>query len=161
MPEVTAVDLPPLIDLSQVASPRDGIVVNLVATFDVTTKSYTPSQVQVAAVFGRIGSRDIHRLALRRTMADALRPRLLDANPEAVSTFPILKTWANGRTSHVRSTHVAEHPTKAQLQSAAIVARFERYVGGAPCRAIERCCGIDYASARRWYRHIKQSHLLG
>lgn len=116
---------------------------------------YVAMSVDVQHPMRHIRSVELHRVPVRRLIADGLRPELLAANPD-LSKTPACQVWAKGPSAraHKLAQHTATDPDAATLEAARAVLQLERLVGGLPVKALERCLGIDRATAKRWARRL-------
>lgn len=117
---------------------------------------YVAMSVNVQHPMRHIRSVEMRHVPVRRLIADGLRTELLAANPD-LSKIPSCQIWAKGPSTRARraAKAVVEHPSDAVLDEARTILKLERLVGGFPVRALERCLGIDYATAKKWARRLR------
>ena len=118
---------------------------------------YVAMSVTVTHPLQPVTTHDLSRSAVRRTIADGLRPAILEANPHLASS-PVVQTWAKGPNHHARKMAAAKqrHPGPEALALAALVLDLERTVGGPPVKTLARCLGLGRDEARRWADKIRR-----
>lgn len=129
------------------------------ASWTTSLGRYTAASVTVASPMSPVRTDDLARSAVHRSIAAGIREQLLAANPQLEDRR--YQVWADPakRARTIRATW-AERPTDQLLAEAATIVALERIVGGFAVRAIERCMGVDYATAKRWMGILRRRGLV-
>lgn len=152
------ITLPPWLTV-QTPGPRPGIIITAIVSLDAHTGRYEPQSVTVENPLEPITPADMRVLAIRRRIAEALRPVLLEANPQ-LHGIPAVKAWGGASKGRKPAAASIENPRPQDLGAAALVMALETAAGGFTIRAVERACRVDYDVARRWAARVRRGEYL-
>lgn len=134
----------------------NGLMISATASFDNHLNKYIASSITVQDPTTEVKSIRLHKIAVRRLLKENLRTEIYNHNPQtAYEMLHVMRRWVEKKHARKISEKKASDPGPDKLLEAACVAYCELIVGGFPVRTIERCCGVDYKTARRWWRMIK------
>lgn len=120
---------------------------------------YTAISVTVTRPIAPVTTEDLSGSAVRRSIANGIRPLLLAANPE-LADQQVFKVWADpSRKARPLAAHKITDPDPEVVERAATLIALERAVGGFPIRTLQRCLKIEYHDAKRLVRRLPKKEV--
>lgn len=127
--------------------------------FDSALMKYLVTSAEFSHPINPITSTRLRKTRFATLVAHQLREELRPDNVDMIAAHTPIKRFFTGSKGRTKSS--SEHsPSLAHLQQAAAVFTLARAAGFFPVRAVERCFGISYHSAKRWVRAARALSIM-
>lgn len=133
--------------------------VQAAALYDTELRRYINSSVVIEHPLAAVTSTSIRKIPIHRRISLSLRDLLAEHNDQLMTRRPV-KTYFKGTHGRRVSAKIAENPTQAHLEDAAIIFHLAASIRDTPVRSVERCFGITYDQAKRWVRIARREQIL-